>query len=183
MHCPVCEPRQSLDPVHLEGGQLAARECAHCGGNWIRTADYWKWRAMHGENRPVTAPPPEPVPVHDAPGLKRCPDCDYVLARYRIGHDVPFTVDRCRNCDGVWLDRDEWRQLVARNLHDDLPMIFDDAWQRSVRRDENRRTTEESFRRRLGAGDYARAREMRAWLDAHPKRSELLAYLHLHDRV
>ena len=183
MHCPVCEPRQSLNPAELESGKLVARECAHCGGHWIRTADYWKWRAIHGENRPVTAPPADPVPVNDSPGLKRCPDCDYVLACYRVGHDVPFTVDRCRNCDGVWLDRDEWRQLVVRNLHDDLPMIFDDTWQRTVRRDESRRATEDSFRRRLGESDFARARDVRAWLDGHPRRSELFAYLQLHDRV
>jgi len=40
-------------------------------------------------------------------------------------------------------------------------------------------TTEESFRRRLGDADYARAQELRSWLDAHPKRSELFAYLQL----
>lgn len=182
MRCPVCEPRQSLEITALEDGHLVARQCVACGGHWVRTADYWRWRAMSGSNAPVTPPPDEPVPAQEAHGLRRCPDCDYVLARYSVGHAVPFGVDRCRNCDGVWLDRDEWAQLRARNLHDDLPLIFDEAWQRSVRRDEHRRATEESFRRRLGDADYARAREVRDWVDAHERRSELLAYLHLHDR-
>ncbi|NUO38903.1 MAG: hypothetical protein HOQ31_09930 [Gemmatimonadaceae bacterium] len=43
-------------------------------------------------------------------------------------------------------------------------------------------TTEESFRRRLGEDTYRRAQETRAWLDAHPRRSELFAYLQLKHR-
>ena len=43
-------------------------------------------------------------------------------------------------------------------------------------------STEDNFRRRLGDEDYRRAQEIREWLDPHPKRSELFAYLQLRHR-
>ena len=120
--------------------------------------------------------------VPEVGGLRRCPDCDYILARVRVGHGIPFTVDRCRHCEGAWLDGGEWDALKERRLHDDLYLIFDDAWQKSIRREEHVRVTEDSFRRRLGDEAYNRAREIRGWLDDHPARSEIFAYLQLRDR-
>ena len=180
MRCPVCKPPQSLELDSLEDG-LASRRCPSCNGHWIRTADFWKWRARRPNAPEIPAVeestvPPEPV------GLRICPDCDYVLARYRVGRGLGFTVDRCRNCEGAWLDGGEWEALRARNLHDDLPMIFDEAWQRAARREMQEQATEENFRRRLGDDDYERAQEIRAWLDPHPKRSELFAYLQMKHR-
>ena len=49
-------------------------------------------------------------------------------------------------------------------------------------REVQEQATEESFRRRLGDEDYAKVQAMRAWLDPHPKRSELFAYLQLRNR-
>jgi hypothetical protein len=51
-----------------------------------------------------------------------------------------------------------------------------------VKREVQEQATEESFRRRLGDDDYAKVQTMRAWLDPHPKRSELFAYLQLKHR-
>jgi hypothetical protein len=36
---------------------------------------------------------------------------------------------------------------------------------------------ERIYTERFGAEDYAELRRIRAWLDAHPQRSSLLAYL------
>jgi Zn-finger nucleic acid-binding protein len=182
MRCPVCNPSQSLEQASLEDGGLAARRCASCGGHWIRSSDFWKWRAQQRENLPETPAPDTSSSQPDAGGLRVCPDCDYVLARYKVGHGIGFAVDRCRHCEGAWLDGGEWEALRARNLHDDLPLIFDDAWQRAIKREMQVRATEDSFRRRLGEADYRRAQELRAWLDPHPKRSELFAYLQLEHR-
>lgn len=181
MQCPVCQPARWLEATPLEEGRLVAYGCPGCGGRWIRSADYWRWRALHGPNLPEVAAPVPPTAVETA-GLHLCPDCGYVLGRFRVGHGLPFHVERCRNCEGAWLDGGEWDALKARNLHDDLPLMFDDAWQREVRAQASAQATEESFRRRLGDADYARAREVRAWLDGHPRRSEVFAYLQLDAR-
>lgn len=184
MYCPVCTPPQSLDPARLENGDLTVRACARCRGTWIRSADYWRWRALHPENLPELPPGEAATPPLVEPlGLRRCPDCSHVLARVRVGHGIPFSVDRCRNCDGAWLDGGEWDALKARQLHDDLPLMFDDAWQQAVKREEHVRATEESFRRRLGDADYEKAREVRAWLGSNAHRSEIFAYLHLPEPV
>lgn len=183
MRCPVCTPERTLEPSALEGGELRVRRCPQCEGIWLRSGDYWKWRAQRPGSLPEL-PPGNDVSalVPETGGLRRCPDCDYILARVRVGHGVPFTVDRCRNCEGAWLDGGEWEALKARQLHDDLYHIFDDAWQRSIKREESVRITEESFRRRLGDEWYEKVRAVRAWLDDHPSRSEIFAYLQLRDR-
>lgn len=183
MHCPACNPPRKLEPTPLESGELRARSCASCRGTFIRSVDYWKWRAQHPENLPELPPGDPPVPLApDSGGLRCCPDCEYVMARMRIGHGVPFAVDRCRNCEGAWLDGGEWEALKARQLHDDLHLVFDEAWQRAIRFEEQAMRTEESFKRRLGDDIYARIRSVREWLDEHPKRSEIFAYLQLKDR-
>jgi Zn-finger nucleic acid-binding protein len=182
MDCPVCKPTHTLVLAPLEGGNLTARRCPACNGHWIRSTDFWRWRAIAGENLPETPAPTGTLTPPEAGGLRLCPDCNHVLGRYKVGHGVGFTVDRCRHCEGAWLDGGEWEALRVRNLHDDLPQIFDDEWQRAVKREVQELTTEESFRRRLGDDTYRRAQETRAWLDAHPRRSELFAYLQLKHR-
>jgi Zn-finger nucleic acid-binding protein len=182
MHCPVCKPPRSLEPASLEEGRLTARRCPSCNGHWIRSADFWRWRAHLREPLPETTASGSSAAAPETGGLRLCPDCNHVLARYRVGHGVGFTIDHCRNCEGAWLDGGEWDALRVRNLHDDLPRIFDETWQHAVKRDVQEQTTEDSFRRRLGEADYQRARDFRDWLDPHPKRSELLAYLQLKHR-
>lgn len=182
MRCPVCKPPEGLTHDSLEQGQLTTRRCPNCNGHWIRNADYWKWRAYQPQNLPIVPAEDGPSTAPESGGLRVCPDCDHVLARYQVGHGVMFTVDRCRHCEGAWLDGGEWDALRARNLHDDLPLIFAETWQRAARREVQEQAAEENFRRRLGDDDYRRAQEMRAWLDEHPKRSELFAYLQLRHR-
>ena len=182
MHCPVCTSANWLEPARLEEGKLSAWRCPACNGHWIRSAEFWRWRAVAGENIAETPASETARTAPEAGGLRVCPDCHHVLGRYKVGHGVGFTVDRCRNCEGAWLDGGEWEALRVRNLHDDLPRIFEDEWQRAVKREVAAHTTEESFRRRLGDEDYRRIQELRTWLDPHPKRSELFAYLQMKHR-
>jgi Zn-finger nucleic acid-binding protein len=186
MNCPVCQPSAVLECYTLEP-HLLAWQCPKCTGHWIRLADYWRWRAqakVERDTRPdeLATAMPAPDAESDTHGLKRCPDCQYILGRFKVGHNVAFALDRCRNCNGSWLDRDEWAALKERGLHDDLHLIFSDEWQKEARVEEQRRVTEARLLRQFGPEDFARAREVKIWLDAHPKRSELLAFLQLQTR-
>jgi Zn-finger nucleic acid-binding protein len=182
MNCPVCADHPALVTGALEPS-LNTHRCPGCGGHWIRLADYWRWRAESGPDLPETPPRPEDATaVHDSRGIKVCPDCRHLMTAYRIGHGIPFTVDRCGHCNGTWLDRDEWTALRARNLHDDLHAFFSDEWQRHLRLDTQRFLTEQQFRRQFGDEDYARIRDLKSWIDAHPRRSELYAYLQVHEQ-
>ena len=174
MKCPV--DGGSLQRVRLDA-TLPAFQCGRCAGHWLRFGDYLGWREQQPANIPETPPESAPVP-HAEPsgGLRRCPDCPGLLNRYHVGHGVPFSLDQCGRCNGIWLDGSEWEVLRARGLHDDLNRIFGPGWQHEVRTEEERARTDAQFARQLG-GDYDRTREFGRWMADHPRRSEILAYL------
>jgi Zn-finger nucleic acid-binding protein len=178
MNCPVCTPLQVLAPATVEGS-LPVHGCASCGGRWVRNADYLAWMQSADAAKPVDAAAAvraDRAP-DDVPRMRRCPDCRYVLARLRVGSGIDFSIDHCRNCAGTWFDASEWDVLRERGLHDDLLHVFTDEWQQSVRDEERRARLDAEFRARVGDADYARLLEVKAWLDAHPRRPELLAFL------
>lgn len=182
MKCPV--DQQRLRRGDIEPG-LSGYHCEHCLGHWVRFGDYLGWRdRQQGDVPEVTrTPTPDSVPVVSAappaPGSipRRCPDCDYLLTRFRVGHGVEFALDRCGNCNGVWLDQGEWDTLRARGLHDNVHEVFSTAWQMKVRTEAQRELTEAQFARQLGPSDFAKAKEFGTWLATHPRPSEMLAYL------
>jgi Zn-finger nucleic acid-binding protein len=179
MHCPSCNGatlvRQELEPG------LAALACATCGGEWLRLADYAAWRRTAAAAAPsetvdtLTAQPAEPPPGH----VRRCPDCHALLGRYRVGRGASFQIDRCAQCNGTWLDRDEWQQLRRIGVAAQLSAVFSPEWQQEARRVEQVADQERRFAARIGKEDLERAREMRDWLASHPQRNALLAYLEL----
>ena len=174
--CPVCSPPQLLRLQTLEPG-LQVRGCPNCGGHWIRLADYWRWRAGKGGDVPEKAARESGPASREPTGLRRCPDDGQPLSRYRVGKGIAFTLERCGNCEGVWLDGNEWEVLRRRGLHDDLHRVFSDDWQREAGRVERQQQDEAALMRALSHADYARIREVRAWIDGHPHRAELYRVL------
>ncbi|MBA3468530.1 MAG: zf-TFIIB domain-containing protein [Herpetosiphonaceae bacterium] len=178
MECPICTT--TLEPTTLESS-LRASTCPACGGHFILSSDYLDWRQQHPANLDEQ---PDPTPLHestDTSGAKRCPHCRHLMFRYRVGHDIAFGVDHCGSCNSVWLDRTEWDSLKRRNLHDDINRMFTDVWQRRVRAAEHRATMHTIYQEKFGAEDYAEAQRVKAWLDAHPQRQALRAFLTAED--
>jgi Zn-finger nucleic acid-binding protein len=176
MRCPVCKHR-TLTPTAMEEG-LAARHCGACGGRWLRADAYARWRSRRGGDLPEhLAEEGAPAPPTEPPGARLCPECGHILTRCRVGHGVGFALDACRTCGGVWLDAGEWEALRARNLHDDIHRIPSAAWQREVRAAERDEERERLLLERFGPADLAELRRVKAWLDAHPSRAEMLAFL------
>ena len=65
-----------------------------------------------------------------------CPACQEKMRPVEIG---TITIDECRFCDGLWLDRDEPEQLAKMDIlgqHLLQPMTFDDS--RKVKKDGER---------------------------------------------
>lgn len=180
--CPVCTPAQLLRLQILEPG-LHVRGCPRCGGHWIRLADYWRWRADKGTGAPEKSPGRSTTAAKEATGLRRCPDDGQPLSRYRVGKGIAFTLERCGNCEGVWLDGNEWEVLRRRGLHDDLHRVFTDDWQREAGRTEKQQQAEAALMRALTPADYARIREVKAWIDSHPLRAELYGVLGVERRA
>ncbi len=102
MNCPVCKDYK-LEPVDLLDG-LLARQCSNCKGVFISSNDYMAWwRTLEG-TIPAKEGAIEIDPSWDVTELKLCPDCGHIMARYKIFPDTDFYIDRCRNCNGIWLD-------------------------------------------------------------------------------
>jgi len=134
MNCPV--DQSHFRRVELESG-LPAFQCIQCSGHWLRFGDYLAWRERQpGDLSELpTAEPSEIVPDPVAGAARRCPDCGHLLTRHGVGHGVHFALDRCGNCNGIWMDRSEWEALRARGLHDNLHQMFGPGWQYSARSD------------------------------------------------
>lgn len=173
MHCPICK-KASLKNVEL-APDLTGKACEICAGTWVPRHNYDLWRKRHPGDRPEHDAPASSA-ITDRTGAKICPDCGHLLLPYRIGHGLPFALDYCGTCGGVWLDPKEWEAIKAKNLHDNLHDIISEHWQKEVREEKTRELLENTFRRLLGPS-YDKAAEIRAWLRSQPRKSVILAYL------
>ena len=50
----------------------------------------------------------------------RCPKCDVEMMSFAF---QGIEVDRCPQCDGVWLDKGELEAILERNLGDAIEMV------------------------------------------------------------
>jgi len=163
-----------MTAVDLVSGLSGAR-CGECAGVWVGRGNYDSWRTKHPGDIPEN-PVPVQLAANEPHTSKVCPQCGHLLLPYRVGHGLPFSIDYCGACGGVWLDPNEWDAIKAKNLHDNLHQIVSSQWQADVRHAEVQKAIEEAHRLHLGA-TYDKAREVRSWLRTQPQRTLILAYL------
>jgi len=162
-------------PTELESG-LPAFRCDNCGGKWIRGAQYWQWLDEH---------PNLPERDEDDPSLTLtepgkhidCPECRFRMVKYLVGRGFSFTLDHCQGCKGIWLDRNEWEALKARNLHDDVNSMLTAFWQDEAQKEGRKKRMEQIYIGRFGADDYVEIERIRTWLTTRQNKQDLLAYL------
>jgi len=183
MKCPACSTDQTLQVSTAPEG-LRTRRCPSCDGCWVRSQDYWRWMSQRvAESSPA---PVESIPTSGAPrelGHRFCPEDGYTLERFEVGAPHAFLIDQCGNCSGAWLDAGEWEALCEGGLADRLHLILSEEWQdqlQAARRDDGDGAR---WSRELGPADLARITEIKEWLDEHPKRGELYAFLRFHERA
>lgn len=176
MNCPVCK---TLRLEYLESDEPPQRlVCGECGGQWVKSFQYWKWLRAHGDNLPEKPPEEgDQLPVADSTRAKLCPECGHFLARAKVGHEVDFHIDRCGFCGGLWFDKNEWEILRSRNLHDDVHFVFSSAWQHQVADEEHKQTHLARIEKILGSADLAKVKQFKEWSEAHPKRNTITSFL------
>ena len=176
MNSPIDSDTQLVER-EIEPG-LIAHECPRSGGLWIQLQAFLRWKDSLPD---LPAPPPDvhAEPVADDSGNRTliCPETGRLLIRYKVGHGLPFHVDRSPLTGSVWLDKGEWEALKAKGLHTSLNLIFTHAYQREVRSEEYTQAFEEAFRQRIGAADFRKVTEMKQWIENHPKRRDLCCYI------
>jgi len=174
MKCPACKTSY-LEDRQLEA-QLPVLACGNCSGMWINGQTYLHWV----EAAPVEVSAVEAVETQASadrkPG-KFCPECGHYMRQAKVGHGIGFALDRCGACGGFWLDLREWQALKRAGLHGDLHRVFSDAWQGQLAREERTAREEHLLEEKLGATDYAEIRRVKKWIEKHPHRAELQAYL------
>jgi Zn-finger nucleic acid-binding protein len=158
--------------------KLKGYKCSKCDGCWIKGFQYWKWIKTHGETIPekpleLTAE----LPVSDSMKAKVCIECGHLMIKNKVGHGVPFYLDRCTACGGIWFDKNEWDILKSRNLHDEIHLIFTSAWQADNRTQEHQLKYENSLAEILGEKDYNDLRKMKTLINNHPRKDLLLGYI------
>lgn len=175
MNCPVCKSTE-LVVAELDSN-LSSRRCPACHGNFIDGTEYWNWVERHGTNLAERVHETETLTLAK-PGLPiDCPECRFRMVRYLAGRGLPFTIDHCHGCKGIWLDGNEWEALKKRNLHDDLNLMFTSFWQTEAQRAVRKQKLEQIYVNRFGEEDYAEIKRIRYWLDAKTNREELIAFL------
>jgi Zn-finger nucleic acid-binding protein len=174
MKCPVCKTTE-LSPINLDA-RLPAGGCPKCGGTWLSSFRYYEWLQVQGPSQPEKPYEGPPLTVSQTQDAKLCPECGRILIRYAVGHGTNFTLDHCGSCNGVWLDNNEWQALKGRNLHDEIHLIFSRDWQTQVRKEERKKHLESIYAQHFGK-DYDEIKRIRQWLDQHPERGRLLAFL------
>lgn len=179
MNCPLCH--QLLDRATLLSTQdgtpeLSGYSCPEGHGVFLPADFYFAW---HDNRTPKTTLDLAQVSddVGDVKRAKLCPQDGRIMTRYRVGGEGSFWLDRCGTCGGAWFDGSEWDVSVAAGLHEALPRVFTEEWQREFEDEAHARARRERLRRTLGTVDLERVEAFRAWAWAHPQRHLLLARL------
>ena len=114
MKCPVCN-KQDLRLSEIEPA-LHAEVCGECRGKWISNTNYQSWLRDHGEILPEIILDQPGISIREFELARLCPKCRRILVKYKVGRNIPFKIDRCGNCAGVWLDENEWENVKRAGI-------------------------------------------------------------------
>jgi Zn-finger nucleic acid-binding protein len=172
MKCPSCRGA-SLNPSFLDD-QFRAHTCKDCGGSWLLIEDYVTWKERNPEYTFIQEVLYE---VDDTKNAMLCPVTGKIMQKYRISHNSGHYLDYSASVGGVWLDSGEWEYLKEHNLAGSLNKVFTTQWQKSIRADSARITFSEIYKDKFGEETYAKAKEIREWLNNHPSKADLRSYI------
>lgn len=110
MNCPKCN--QTFVPHTL--GFTAVDQCQQCGGFWFDGGELAKSQATSEPDTrwmDVDLWKDQELFHVEAGGMK-CPRCGAQMAAVKYG-ETGVTVDACASCEGVWLEKGEYEQILA----------------------------------------------------------------------
>lgn len=172
MDCPQCKGYQ-LEPKEIEPG-LIAGACPKCDGALLSLMNYRFWADQQSMNEGVDD---AEVVSEDNTKAQVCPKCTRLMTKFKVGVKTENRIDLCSGCDEAWLDKGEWQLLKHLDVHDKLPKIFTDVWQRNIRLERQQQFQQARFEELLGVDGFERLDEFKKWLDKHPEKSSIKNYL------
>lgn len=178
MQCPKDRRVELVDSTLAPA--LAAKCCPDCQGTWIPAAEYEAWQAHQPQVAVEALPKVLDVEFVQSPFDTKaalCPECGRYLSRAKVGVRIPFYVERCLDCGGIWCDRGEWDVLVRMGLHTAIQQLFSSEWQTRIREKEYAIAEQQATIDKLGPELAARVFELAEYLQAHPNGDFGVAYL------
>jgi len=126
MQCPKCST--TLQSIEYEG--IVIENCPGCQGQWLDVTELKKvvtirekrfdpdHRRAIAEAVKITS-----VDLRQVDRDLQCPKCFGQTDAVNYGGDTGIIIDKCSNCDGIWLDNDELEkiQMIVEGWEDGLP--------------------------------------------------------------
>lgn len=172
MKCPNCKS-SNLIPSYLEG-LFRAHTCSNCNGNWLLVEDYVAWKERNPE---FTFSSEVVFEAEDTKRALLCPVSGVIMHKYKIAHDSGHKLDYSPIVGGVWLDKGEWEYLKEKNLAGSMNKVFTSQWQKAIREKNAEITFKDIYQEKFGEETYAKVKEVREWLNNHPCKTDLRAYI------
>ena len=121
MRCPVCG--NGLVHKRTKRGELD--HCEQCLGMWFDTANfnrYAVWLACEKKLRETVDINFKPRKVIGSDKIREpervCPKCNIGLAKNNYAYDSNIIIDKCKQCDGVWVDALEIERIAEHIKRD-----------------------------------------------------------------
>lgn len=175
MECPNCKSIFMVKKKVDDGPEVM--ECSNCGGFWVKSFEYWKWKSEHSgpaSQVEITATELKSTETNFA---KICPECSKILHRYEVGKGMDFSLDRCNSCRGIWFDKNEWHIIKSRGLDKEINKIFGLKWQNEVLQQKLFQGQDKVFQNILGPEEFEELKKIKSWIDSHKNRAEIMAFL------
>lgn len=161
-------------------GAMAVHCCPDCKGTWIPADEYEAWQSHQPATSLKTLSPTLEVDYVQSPFDTRaalCPGCNHYLARAKVGLKIPFYVERCPNCGGIWCDHGEWEVLEKLGLNGAIQQLFSSEWQTRVKEIEYANRERQATIEKLGEDLATKVFELAELLKSHPNGDFGVAYL------
>lgn len=87
--------------------------CTGCDGTWLDKGEIGKIIGMQQDLMGGMQIKLEPLRDRGVGERLKCPRCENIdLLAYYFSADKKLIVDRCPNCEGVWLDTEELKKAI-----------------------------------------------------------------------
>jgi len=114
MRCPVCK----LETIVVEHAGIELDYCVRCQGLWFDATELdLLFGSMGLTGAPSCLAAAEPIEVTGEPGRK-CPICQRLMSKARLGAERGVTIDRCAQGDGLWFDGGELAVVLQQAVNE-----------------------------------------------------------------
>ena len=109
MDCPVC--KNAMITMELE--EVEIDYCTGCDGIWLDAGELEVLLGDGGKSKMLISSFNKALEADEK--KRKCPICDKKMEKIIVGHEKPtLIIDRCVKGDGLWFDKGELSNIIAR---------------------------------------------------------------------